>query len=94
VVIGGAAKEALFSDGAVYNPSTRAWRPLPPLPSSRTRATLTCTGTEVIVAGGMAAEMQSPMVQTDAGPQPGDGSVGSPVDDANAAPRPRGRVDR
>jgi hypothetical protein len=41
-----------FADAAAYNPSTRSWRRLPPMPEPRARATATWTGTEVLVVGG------------------------------------------
>jgi hypothetical protein len=41
-----------FADAAAYNPSTRTWRRLPPMPEPRAGATLTWTGTEVLVVGG------------------------------------------
>ena len=41
-----------LADAAAYNPSTRTWRKLPPMPEPRAGATTTWTGTEVLVVGG------------------------------------------
>ncbi|MFI0417457.1 Kelch repeat-containing protein [Spongiactinospora sp. 9N601] len=39
-------------DGALYDPRTDRWTPLPPAPIGRVRASATWTGTEVVVYGG------------------------------------------
>lgn len=44
----------VFADAAAYDPVTRAWRRLPPLPAPRKYATAAWTGTEVLVVGGRA----------------------------------------
>lgn len=56
VIIGGQAwgpaGSTAFADGAAYNPATRTWRTLPPLPGPVVDATITWTGTEIFVVGG------------------------------------------
>ncbi len=47
----------MFADAAAYNPVTRTWRTLPPMPGPRTEATVTWTGTEVLVVGGHASSV-------------------------------------
>jgi N-acetylneuraminic acid mutarotase len=42
-----------FADAAAYNPATRTWRRLPSMPASRSDATATWTGTELLVVGGL-----------------------------------------
>jgi len=42
----------VFADAAAYNPATRSWRRLPPMPAPRTNATVTWDGREVLVVGG------------------------------------------
>jgi N-acetylneuraminic acid mutarotase len=49
---GGAVEYQAFADAAAYNPSTRTWRRLPPMPEPRAGATTTWTGSEVLVVGG------------------------------------------
>jgi hypothetical protein len=50
-----AGRQGALSDGAAYNPSTRAWHLLPPSPlTGRANASAVWTGTEVIVWGGEA----------------------------------------
>jgi N-acetylneuraminic acid mutarotase len=48
-----------FADAAAYNPATRTWRTLPPLPAPRKNATVTWTGSEVVVVAGQPAIGQS-----------------------------------
>jgi N-acetylneuraminic acid mutarotase len=43
---------AAYADAAAFNPRTKAWRRLPSLPERRMNATVTWTGTEVLVVGG------------------------------------------
>jgi hypothetical protein len=52
VAVGGVVSERVFRDAAAYNPATRSWRRLPPMPEPRAGATATWTGTEVLVVGG------------------------------------------
>jgi N-acetylneuraminic acid mutarotase len=56
IVAGGQAGEAghdrILADAAAYNPATRAWRTLPPMPQPRTGATAVWDGTEVLFVGG------------------------------------------
>jgi N-acetylneuraminic acid mutarotase len=53
VIAGGEGVDgAVFRDAAAYNPTTRTWRRLPPMPSSRGQAIAVWDGTEVLVAGG------------------------------------------
>ncbi|MGC1211197.1 MAG: kelch repeat-containing protein, partial [Micromonospora sp.] len=59
VVVGGQGaydeerdRATVFADAAAYNPLTRTWRRLPPLPAPRRDATATWTGSEVLVVGG------------------------------------------
>jgi hypothetical protein len=42
----------VFADAAGYNPETRTWRMLPPMPTARTEATAVWDGTELLVIGG------------------------------------------
>jgi N-acetylneuraminic acid mutarotase len=49
---GNVVKSLTFADAAAYNPSTRTWRRLPPMPEPRAGASATWTGTEVLVVGG------------------------------------------
>jgi N-acetylneuraminic acid mutarotase len=42
----------VFADAAAYNPATRSWRRLPPMPRPRADATVTWDGREVLVVGG------------------------------------------
>lgn len=64
VVVGGEGaydekmdRATVFADAAAYNPATRTWRRLPPLPAPRRDATATWTGTEVLVVGGQAGPL-------------------------------------
>ncbi|HET6210781.1 MAG TPA: hypothetical protein VFD94_10385 [Jatrophihabitans sp.] len=43
-----------FDDAAAYNPATRTWRSLPPMPIRREGATALWDGSEVLVLGGSA----------------------------------------
>jgi N-acetylneuraminic acid mutarotase len=56
VVAGGGPPPAAYSDwyadAAAYDPATRTWRKLPPMPEARAGATATWDGTEVLVVGG------------------------------------------
>jgi hypothetical protein len=49
---GNVVRSLTFADAAAYNPSTRTWRRLPPMPEPRAGASATWTGTEVLVVGG------------------------------------------
>jgi len=53
IVVGGQHDRAPLALAAAYNPTTRSWRSLPPLPRPRVAATLTWTGREVLVVGGI-----------------------------------------
>jgi hypothetical protein len=65
VVVGGYAEvmrgrrnvivNTAFADAAAYNPTTRSWRRLPPLPAPRNGATAVWDGREVLVVGGTAS---------------------------------------
>jgi hypothetical protein len=46
------AAYTVFADAAAYNPATRSWRRLPPMPAPRSNATITWDGTEILVVGG------------------------------------------
>jgi hypothetical protein len=50
--LGGNGPLAVLDDAAAYNPTTRSWRRLRPMPAARSGATVTWTGTEVLVVGG------------------------------------------
>ena len=53
IVVGGNNTDGkVFADAAAYNPLTRSWRRLPPMPEARTDATVTWNGREVLVVGG------------------------------------------
>jgi N-acetylneuraminic acid mutarotase len=53
LVIGGTNEaSAGLTDAAAYNPATRTWRSLPPMPAPRAGATAVWTGTEVLIVGG------------------------------------------
>ena len=64
IIVGGYTEEAMgprrvitdrvFADAAAYNPKTRTWRRLPPLPVPRLGATAVWDGRQVLVAGGTA----------------------------------------
>jgi len=43
---------AALADAAAYNPRTRSWRLIAPLPAARTGATLTWDGRELLLVGG------------------------------------------
>jgi N-acetylneuraminic acid mutarotase len=51
-VVGNTVQGKIFADAAAYNPDTRSWRRLPPVPAPRMGATVTWTGEEVVVVGG------------------------------------------
>lgn len=59
VVAGGFDEEngtrvKVFRDGAAYNPATRTWRRLPPMPQRRAGGTAVWDGKEVLFLGGIA----------------------------------------
>ena len=43
---------SVFADAAAYNPTSRSWRRLPPLPAPQADASVTWDGREVLVVGG------------------------------------------
>jgi hypothetical protein len=49
------ATYTVFDDAAAYNPATRTWRRLPPMPRPRAGATVTWDGREVLAVGGRGA---------------------------------------
>ena len=49
-----------YRDGAAYNPVTRTWRKLPPMPVARSGGTALWDGTEVLFLGGGAALARTP----------------------------------
>ena len=49
-----------FADAAAYNPTTRTWRTLPPMPQSRSGATAVWDGTEAVFLGGTLANGRGP----------------------------------
>ena len=51
---------ATFADAAAYNPVTRTWRKLPPMPEARSDATAVWDGTEVLFIGGRRAGAGAP----------------------------------
>ncbi len=58
---GTAASQAqTFADAAAYNPATRTWRRLPPMPEARSGATAIWDGTEVLYLGGTLAGARAP----------------------------------
>src|SRR5919198_4648344 len=66
VILGGNdADGKVFSDAAAYDPATRRWRRLPPLPEPRTGATATWDGTEVLVIGGQGSLGAHPELYAD-----------------------------
>jgi len=48
------------ADGAAYNPTTRAWRAIAPLPAPRTGETLTWDGHELVAVGGAGENTTTP----------------------------------
>jgi Kelch motif len=48
----GNASDQTFSDAAAYNPVTRTWRRLPPMPQPRVGGTMLWDGTDVLYLGG------------------------------------------
>ena len=54
VDVNGRSEFRIFRDAAAYNPDTRTWRRLPPMPEPRTGMTATWTGRELLVVGGYA----------------------------------------
>ena len=72
VVVDGVVHGRIFRDAAAYNPATRSWRRLPPMPAPRTDATATWTGTEVLVVGGHSGDI-------DGGPLYADGLAYNPM---------------
>jgi N-acetylneuraminic acid mutarotase len=59
---GGSAGSTMrvFADAAAYNPVTRTWRKLPPMPGARWGATAVWDGTEVLFIGGTRAGALGP----------------------------------
>jgi hypothetical protein len=49
-----------FADAAAYNPTTRTWRRLPPMPEARSGAMVLWDGTEVLYLGGTLAGAHAP----------------------------------
>lgn len=66
IVAGGMSRPAsgpspqIDGDGAAYNPVTRTWRKLPPMPAARYDGTALWDGTEVLFLGGYATTGSSP----------------------------------
>ena len=56
IVAGGSGTGTVktFRDGAAWNPATRTWRTIAPMPAGRTGATAVWDGTELILIGGRA----------------------------------------
>ncbi len=58
IVAGGMSRSApgpvprIYRDGAAYNPATRTWRKLPPMPAGRANGIALWDGTEVLFLGG------------------------------------------
>jgi hypothetical protein len=50
----------LFADAAAYNPATRTWRKLPPMPEPRSDATAVWDGTEALFIAGTRAGADGP----------------------------------
>ncbi len=50
----------VFADAAAYNPATRTWRKLPPMPEPRWGATAVWDGTEALFIGGTLADARGP----------------------------------
>ncbi len=50
----------IYQDGAAYNPVTRTWRKLPPMPGKRYGGTALWDGTEVLFLGGYASTSSTP----------------------------------
>ena len=66
---GGGGGDLAFNDGAAYTPATNTWRMLPPAPlqgHGRHGVAGVWTGTEVVVAGGVAATRRGQRVFSDA----------------------------
>jgi N-acetylneuraminic acid mutarotase len=66
---GGGGGDLLFNDGAAYTPATNSWKMLPPAPLAghgRQGTAGVWTGTEVIVAGGLAPTARGQRVFSDA----------------------------
>jgi hypothetical protein len=49
-----------FADAAAYNPTTRTWRTLPPMPQPRWQATAVWDGTEALFPGGTLTNGRGP----------------------------------
>ena len=64
VIIAGGMSEGpamqVFADAAAYNPATRTWRRLPPMPEPRWGATAVWDGTEALFIGGTLADASGP----------------------------------
>ena len=66
VVAGGISRSVpgpvprIYRDGAAYNPVTRTWRKLPPMPAGRYNGIALWEGTEVLFLGGYAATGDTP----------------------------------
>ena len=60
LTVNGARTEQTLADAAAYNPATRTWRKLPPMPEARSGATAVWDGTEVLFIGGTRAGAAGP----------------------------------
>jgi hypothetical protein len=50
----------IFADAAAFNPATRTWRKLPPMPAARSAGTMLWDGTEVLYIGGTRPGARAP----------------------------------
>ena len=66
LTVNGARTEQTLAGAAAYNPATRTWRKLPPMPEARSGATAVWDGTEVLFLSGTRAGAAGP--SADGGP--------------------------
>jgi hypothetical protein len=100
IVAGGAGREpdpkvageTVLADAAAYNPATRAWRRLAPMPEPRAGATATWTGTEVLMVGGYGPTGSMRQLYSNGSPMTVHQPLAAPARHAHGPHQPHRRV--